>query len=79
MSIRDRIKEEMQTQGLSQQKLADMTGIPRPNLSRFLSGQCDMLSDNVQRVMTALGLKVEESKNAKSDRNVAPVRATPKR
>lgn len=78
MSIRDRIKEEIERKGLSQQGLADLTGIPRPNISRYLSGTSDMLSANVQRIMDALQLKVEDS-DAGNSRNVVPIRATPKR
>lgn len=46
--------------GLSQQQLADLTGIAQPQLSRIESGQHDIKATTAERLAKALGVGVAE-------------------
>jgi transcriptional regulator with XRE-family HTH domain len=54
----------MDRQGISQQALADMTGIPRPRLSEWLSGKRPRgaTEKTINAVFAALGMEVTDPK-----------------
>ena len=45
-NIRDRIRDLMKEQGVSQSDVARMAGCNKSTISRFLSGQTDTISDD---------------------------------
>ena len=51
--------EERRRQGLTQQDLADMTGILAPNLARLESGKRDPTLVVLQKYASALGMHIE--------------------
>lgn len=52
------VKREMERQRLSVSALAKVAKVPRPNLSAWLNGRGELRGDSLERIMTALGLKV---------------------
>lgn len=63
--VREAARREVARRRLTIAALAEQTGIPRPNLSNWLSGKRSLSLDNAERVMDALGLSVKPKKNAK--------------
>lgn len=51
-------------QGLSQQQLAEISGIQQPQLSRIESGQHDIKISTAERLAQALGVPVADVVNA---------------
>jgi predicted XRE-type DNA-binding protein len=56
--IRSDVKELLKQRGLTQQQLADMTGIERPNINAMLSGKVGKMPDRWEKLLDALGLEV---------------------
>lgn len=56
--VREAVKREMERRGLSIAALAELAGVWRPNLSRWLSGHRDTSLECAERTMHALGLEV---------------------
>lgn len=54
--IRQQVRDIMKERGITQQQLADLTGIQRPNVTRLLSGTSGQVPDNWQRILDALEL-----------------------
>ncbi|WP_425146166.1 helix-turn-helix domain-containing protein [Deinococcus sp.] len=48
----------MKERGVTHEKLAELTGIQRPNVTRLLTGQSGTIPDNWQKVLDALGLEL---------------------
>lgn len=62
------LRDRMQQRNMSIQSVADKTGIPRPTLSRNLSGETEITLDNFLKVLGALEIRPyfvpsEEDKN----------------
>jgi len=47
-------------QHLSEEQLADLSGVPRPTLSQIIQGRCDIDTDQLYGVAKALGMKSSE-------------------
>lgn len=56
--VRQVVRERMKEQGITHERLAELTGIQRPNVTRLLTGQSGTIPDNWQKVLDALGLKL---------------------
>ena len=56
--VRQVVRDRMKEQGITHEKLAEVTGIQRPNVTRLLTGQSGTIPDNWQKVLDALGLKL---------------------
>lgn len=54
MTHREIIIDAMAEQGMTQQALADKSGVPRPNISKYLGGKTSPTIDTVERLLTAL-------------------------
>ncbi|WP_342766826.1 helix-turn-helix transcriptional regulator [Deinococcus irradiatisoli] len=48
----------MKEQSVTHEKLADLTGIQRPNVTRLLTGQSGAIPENWQKVLDVLGLEL---------------------
>lgn len=61
MNVNDRIRQEVRAllkkRGLSQQDLADMTGIERPNINAMLNGKIGKMPERWEKVFEALGVE----------------------
>lgn len=59
MNVNDRIRKQvrdlMKERGLSQQQLADLTGIERPNINAMLNGKIGKMPERWEKVLEALG------------------------
>lgn len=60
-ALRGRIKAELAVQGMSYQKLAEITDIPKSTLDSFLSGRSVPAFDRVYTVCVALGVSLDPS------------------
>lgn len=58
----------MKERGITQQQLADLTGIQRPNVTRLLSGTSGQVPDNWQRILDALELDLITSPKPEDQR-----------
>ncbi len=56
--VRQAVRERMKERGVTHEKLAELTGIQRPNVTRLLTGQSGTIPDNWQKVLDALGLEL---------------------
>ena len=70
MTIRDQIIAAMQTQGLSQRRLAHLAGIPQPAINRYLRGHVDMNGRNLERLLDVMGLALGPSGERADDQGV---------
>jgi transcriptional regulator with XRE-family HTH domain len=57
--IADRIKDAMETSGISVSKLAELTGIPRMTLSRRLANPTTFTLGELVRIAEVLGITTE--------------------
>lgn len=55
-----KIKEYMETHGVSQAEIADMSGIPRPKFSKMLNGEQKISLDDYALICGALGVGVDK-------------------
>lgn len=53
------IKEERESQGLSQRKLALMIGMHNSHLGRIEAGTCNTSLDTISRISSALGVELD--------------------
>lgn len=58
MDLRERIRALIAEQGLSIRAVAEKSGVRRQSISAFLSG-ANLHLDNLQKLLTALGVKLE--------------------
>ncbi len=56
--VRQAARKRMKAQGITQEKLAEMTGMQQPNVARLLTGRSGSIPDNWQKVLDALGLEL---------------------
>jgi predicted XRE-type DNA-binding protein len=64
--IREMVRESMTQQGMSTYRLAQITEIEQPNVTRLLKGRSGKIPDSWQKVLDALGLElVVQTKRAK--------------
>ena len=56
--VRQVVRDRMKEQGITHERLAELTGIQRPNVTRLLTGQSGTIPDNWQKVLDALDLKL---------------------
>lgn len=57
-SITTVLKDEIRRRGLPQKKLAELAGIQRASLYRFVSGERDLWLKTADRLCQALGLEL---------------------
>lgn len=60
MNIRETVIDTMRERGITQQQLADRTGITQPALSRWLCGHMTMNERKIEAVLKALGLTISK-------------------
>jgi predicted XRE-type DNA-binding protein len=56
--IRREVRALLKERGLSQQQLADLTEIERPNINAMLNGKVGKMPDRWEKVFEALGVDV---------------------
>lgn len=61
VDFRASIRSAMREQHVTQAELAARSGVPQPNISRYLSGASDINGDTLQRLCAALGLVVRDA------------------
>jgi transcriptional regulator with XRE-family HTH domain len=54
--IRKAARDAMEREGISSYKLAELTGIEQPNITRLLTGRSGSVPKNWAKVLDALGL-----------------------
>lgn len=54
-----RVAEERRKRGLTQQQLADMTGMKQANIARIEAGRYSVRFDTLQAIAEAMGMKVD--------------------
>lgn len=57
-TLRTSIKSAMTARGLSIGALAEISGVPRGNLSPYLAGTKHLRSDSIDRIIDALGIEL---------------------
>jgi transcriptional regulator with XRE-family HTH domain len=62
MRVNERIssvmRAKMKEKGITQEKLAELTGISQPNISRLLAGRSPQMPKSIRSVLDALGLEL---------------------
>lgn len=58
MNLRQIIKDEMKAQGMSQGALAEASGVPRPNITRYLGKNSDMTGKSLGKLLKSLNIKL---------------------
>ncbi|TSA87895.1 helix-turn-helix transcriptional regulator [Deinococcus detaillensis] len=56
--VRQAVRERMKQQAITHEKLAELTSIQRPNVTRLLTGQSGAIPENWQKVLDTLGLEL---------------------
>ena len=56
--VRQAVRDRMKERGVTHERLAELTGIQRPNVTRLLTGQSGAIPENWQKVLAALGLEL---------------------
>ncbi len=62
MNIRDTIRYEVKTQGLTHAELARRVGTYRPHVVAYLSGRADMNGETLDKLCKVLGLELQRRK-----------------
>lgn len=65
MDFRQIIKSELQRQGMTQMRLAELAHMTIPRVSDFLRGKRDVTGDTLGRMFEALGLEVRQVRQTK--------------
>jgi transcriptional regulator with XRE-family HTH domain len=68
MDLRRIIKAEVEKQGLTQDRLGELTGLLQHRLSEYLSGKRDMTGENLQKILGALGLELRSTRSRRKER-----------
>lgn len=58
VDIRAAVRAEVERAGWTHQELATRTGLPRPRVTEYLTGRRDMTGASLDRLLTALGLRI---------------------
>ncbi|BBZ67652.1 hypothetical protein MINS_30810 [Mycolicibacterium insubricum] len=64
MGSRDILRHVMAATGTSQSQLARISGVRQPSISQFLSGTIDFSDDQVDRLLSCMGYRLEVSRQA---------------
>jgi predicted transcriptional regulator len=67
-SIREMVRESMNQQGISTYRLAQLTEIEQPNVTRLLKGRSGKIPDSWQKILDALDLELVVQPKAKKRR-----------
>lgn len=67
-SITTTLKDEVRRRGLPQKRIAELAGIQRASLSRFVSGERDLWLKTADRLCQALGLELVAKRAKKGGR-----------
>lgn len=67
-SIREMVRESMNQQGISTYRLAQLTEIEQPNVTRLLKGRSGKIPDSWQKILDALDLELVAQPKAKRRR-----------
>lgn len=59
--IREGVRAELRRRGLTHAQVADLLGMPRPQVTRMLTGQSGTVPDGWQRLLDALDLHLTVS------------------
>jgi transcriptional regulator with XRE-family HTH domain len=62
VSLSERVREAIRSDGRSISELSRLADIQRPTLSRFASGKRDLTGDILGRLLPVLGMKITEQK-----------------
>lgn len=52
------MRAKMKEKGITQEKLAELTGISQPNISRLLAGRSPQVPKSIKSVLDVLGLEL---------------------
>lgn len=64
MGSRDILRDVMAATGTSQSQLARVSGVRQPSISQFLSGTIDFSDDQIDRLLSCMGYRLEVSRQA---------------
>jgi transcriptional regulator with XRE-family HTH domain len=64
MGSRDILRHVMAATGTSQSQLARISGVRQPSISQFLSGTIDFSDDQINRLLSCMGYRLEVSRQA---------------
>jgi DNA adenine methylase len=67
MGIRERIIEFAGQRGLDYKKLADLSGLPRPTVHRYLHSKNDLTGERIDKLLVVLGLAVGRHRRTKAE------------
>lgn len=67
-SIREMVRESMNQQGISTYRLAQLTEIEQPNVTRLLKGRSGKIPDSWQKILDALDLELVVQPKARKRR-----------
>ena len=67
-SIREMVRESMNQQGISTYRLAQLTEIEQPNVTRLLKGRSGNIPDSWQKILDALDLELVVQPKARKRR-----------
>jgi transcriptional regulator with XRE-family HTH domain len=62
VSLSDRVREAIRSDGRSISELSRLADIQRPTLSRFASGKRDLTGDILGRLLPVLGMKITDKR-----------------
>ena len=57
-TVRQAVKNKLESRGLSQADLAKAVGMERPNVTRMLAGRSGQIPDNWQKILDFLDLEL---------------------
>ena len=58
------LREVMLQTGTTQSQLARLSGVRQPSISQFLSGKVDLSDDQLDRLLSCMGLRLEVTRRA---------------
>ncbi|MBB3753770.1 transcriptional regulator with XRE-family HTH domain [Mycolicibacterium sp. BK634] len=64
MGPRDVLRHTMAETGTSQSQLARISGVRQPSISQFLSGTIEFSDDQIDRLLSCMGYRLEVSRRA---------------
>jgi transcriptional regulator with XRE-family HTH domain len=59
MDLRQIILDAMKKQGMSQYRLAKLSGVSQQTVNRFCRGERDLTSQRVEKLLAALSLRID--------------------
>lgn len=70
IDFRAEVRRAMERGGMTQAALARASGVPRPNISAWLSGRADITTSTLSRLLVALGDKEKLRSPAPADKRL---------